>query len=146
MLTFVVDRAVLRRHTAMLSARAVPYSPKRAAGFDALMTVYCTVIAALMLAMFGLVPGLGYNFFFNAPGHPLNGPYQTLPLLVLCIIVHFYTTGHLTVVTALKVLDGEFEAVSASLKVPFFKTFWRVTLPICMPILLDIARYFLSLR
>ena len=25
---------------------------------------------------------------------------------------------------------------------PFFKTFWRVTLPICTPALLDIARYF----
>jgi iron(III) transport system permease protein len=56
--------------------------------------------------------------------------------------VHFYTTGHLTAVTALKSLDGEFEAVSASLKVPFYKTFWRVTLPICTPALVDIARYF----
>ena len=42
----------------------------------------------------------------------------------------------------MKALDAEFEAVSASLKVPFFKTFWRVTLPICTPALLDIARYF----
>ena len=25
---------------------------------------------------------------------------------------------------------------------PFFKTFWRVTLPICTPTLIDIARYF----
>jgi hypothetical protein len=56
--------------------------------------------------------------------------------------VHFYTTGHLTAVTALKSLDAEFEAVSASLKVPFYKTFWRVTLPICTPALVDIARYF----
>jgi iron(III) transport system permease protein len=30
----------------------------------------------------------------------------------LCTIVHFYTTGHLTAVTALKALDAEFEAVS----------------------------------
>ena len=44
--------------------------------------------------------------------------------------------------TALKALDAEFEAVSASLKVPFYKTFWRVTLPICTPALVDIARYF----
>jgi iron(III) transport system permease protein len=63
-------------------------------------------------------------------------------LLILCTIVHFYTTGHLTAVTALKALDAEFESVSASLKVPFFKTLWRVTLPICTPTLLDIARYF----
>jgi iron(III) transport system permease protein len=26
--------------------------------------------------------------------------------------------------------------------VPFFKTFWRVTLPICTPTMIDIARYF----
>jgi iron(III) transport system permease protein len=26
--------------------------------------------------------------------------------------------------------------------VPFYKTFWRVTLPICTPALVDIARYF----
>ena len=44
--------------------------------------------------------------------------------------------------TALKSLDGEFESVSASLKVPFWKTFWRVTLPICTPALIDISRYF----
>ena len=65
-----------------------------------------------------------------------------MALLTLCTIVHFYTTGHLTAVTALKSLDAEFEAVSASLKVPFYKTFWRVTLPICTPALVDIARYF----
>jgi len=39
-------------------------------------------------------------------------------------------------------LDAEFEPVSASLKVPFWKTFWRVTLPICTPALIDISRYF----
>jgi iron(III) transport system permease protein len=90
----------------------------------------------------GLVLGLGYIFFFNAPANPLNGLYQTITLLTACTIVHFYTTGHLTAVTALKSLDAEFEAVSASLKVPFYKTFWRVTLPICTPALVDIARYF----
>ena len=226
-LTFAVDWLVQRRQTAMLSARAVPYRPKPAAGFDAAMTAYCAFVSLLMLAMLGmavfasfasfwpydlsltwrhytmglvdaevgpafvnslklaagtaffgtifvftgayllektrgagamrpvlrllamlpmavpgLVLGLGYIFFFNAPGNPLHGLYQTLPLLVLCTIVHFYTTGHLTAVTALKALDAEFEAVSASLKVPFYKTFWRVTLPICTPTLLDIARYF----
>jgi iron(III) transport system permease protein len=96
----------------------------------------------LPMAVPGLVLGLGYIFFFNAPANPLNGLYQTLTLLTLCTVVHFYTTGHLTAVTALKALDAEFESVSASLKVPFYKTFWRVTLPICTPALVDIARYF----
>jgi iron(III) transport system permease protein len=44
--------------------------------------------------------------------------------------------------TALNQLDGEFESVSASLKVPFYKTFWRVTVPVCLPTALDIGRYF----
>jgi iron(III) transport system permease protein len=100
------------------------------------------LLAMLPMAVPGLVLGLGYIFFFNAPANPLNGLYQTMALLTLCTIVHFYTTGHLTAATALKALDAEFEAVSASLKVPWWRTFWRVTLPICSPALLDIARYF----
>jgi iron(III) transport system permease protein len=100
------------------------------------------LMAMLPMAVPGLVLGLGSIFFFNAPANPLNGLYQTMALLVLCTVVHFYTTGHLTAVTALKSLDPEFEAVSASLKVPFYKTLWRVTLPICSPALVDIARYF----
>ncbi len=227
LLTFSVDHLVQRKQTAMLSARAVPYRPKRAPIYDAVMSLYCGVIALLMLSMLGmavfasfvkfwpydltfswrhyqmglfdaevgegfvnsllmatgtavfgttlvfvgayllektrgaaplhsllrllamlpmavpgLVLGLGYIFFFNEPGNPLNGLYHTLTLLTLCTIVHFYTTGHLTAVTALKALDAEFESVSASLQVPFYKTFWRVTLPICTPALIDIARYF----
>jgi len=62
--------------------------------------------------------------------------------MVLCTVVHFYTTGHITMVTALKSIDGEFEAVSASLKVPLLTTLRRVTLPICLPALLDVSRYF----
>jgi iron(III) transport system permease protein len=225
--TFAVDKYVSARQTAMLTARAVPYRPQPARGYDLAMTGYCCLIAFLVLAMLGmavfasfasfwpynlspslrhyvmglvdaevgvgfvnslkmaagsalvgtalvfsgayllektkgmdglrslmrllamlpmavpgLVLGLGYIFFFNEPGNPLNGLYHTMTLLTLCTVVHFYTTGHLTAVTALKSLDSEFEAVSASLKVPFFKTFWRVTLPICTPALVDIARYF----
>jgi iron(III) transport system permease protein len=225
--TFAVDSYVSRRQTAMLTARAVPYVPQPSTRRDAAMTAFCSLIAALVLAMLGmaifasfatfwpynltpslrhyvlglvdaevgvgflnslkmaagtaffgtalvfcgayllektkganglrgvvrllamvpmavpgLVLGLGYIFFFNEPKNPLNGLYHTVALLTLCTIVHFYTTGHLTAVTALKSLDGEFEAVSASLKVPFYKTFWRVTLPICTPALIDIARYF----
>ena len=226
-LTFGVDHYVSRRQTAMLTARAVPYSPKPSPVYDRLMTLYCAAIATLVLAMLGmavfasfasfwpynlspswrhyelglldaevgvaffnslkmaagtalfgtllvfvgayllektkgvellhslvrllavlpmavpgLVLGLGYIFFFNATANPLNGLYHSLTLLTVCTIVHFYTTGHLTAVTALKALDSEFEAVSASLKVPFYKTFWRVTLPVCAPALIDMARYF----
>ncbi|MBB5189742.1 iron(III) transport system permease protein [Silvimonas terrae] len=99
-------------------------------------------LAVLPMAVPGMVLGLGYIFFFNAPGNPLNALYGTMALLVLCTTVHYYSTAHLTAVTALKQLDGEFEHVAASLKVPFWTTLRRVTLPICLPAALEIARYF----
>jgi iron(III) transport system permease protein len=117
------------------------YMLEKTKGMDGLRSAV-RLLAMLPMAVPGLVLGLGYIFFFNAPGNPLNGLYHTITLLTACTIVHFYTTGHLTAITALKSLDAEFEAVSASLKVPFYKTFWRVTLPICTPALVDIARYF----
>jgi iron(III) transport system permease protein len=98
--------------------------------------------AMIPLAVPGLVLGLAYIFFFNAPGNPLNFIYGTMAILVVNTVGHFYTVCHLTAVTALKQVDNEFEAVSASLKVPFYRTFWRVTVPVCLPAILDIAAYY----
>jgi iron(III) transport system permease protein len=100
------------------------------------------VQALLPMAVPGMVLGIGYILFFNAPPNPLGFLYGSLAILVLSTVVHFYSSSHLTAVTALKSLDGEFEAVSASLKVPFYRTFWRVTVPVCLPAVLDIARYY----
>lgn len=97
--------------------------------------------AMLPMAVPGLVLGLGYVFFFNHPANPLHALYGGMTLMAACTIAHFYTTAHLTMSTALKQLDGEFEAVAASLKVPFWVTLRRVTLPVCLPALLDVMRY-----
>jgi iron(III) transport system permease protein len=99
------------------------------------------LLAMLPMAVPGLVLGLGYAFFINARWNPLGFLYGTIALLAINSIAHFYTTAHVTAVTALKQIDSEFEAVSASLKVPFYKTFARVTVPVCMPAILDIAVY-----
>jgi iron(III) transport system permease protein len=99
------------------------------------------LLAMLPMAVPGLVLGLGYAFFINARWNPLGVLYGTILLLAINSIAHFYTTAHVTAVTALKQIDAEFEAVSASLKVPFYRTFARVTVPVCMPAILDIAVY-----
>jgi iron(III) transport system permease protein len=225
--SFLIDNRVRRKLRAQLSARSVPYAPKPRRVFDALMTAYCVLVCAMLLAVVGmaiwtsfiklwpydlrmsldhyrfalvdgelasaygnslrmafavaffgtatvfigayltektrglelirplmhllamlsmavpgLVLGLGYIMFFNHPANPLGGLYGGMAILVLSVIVHYYTSSHLTAITALKQIDNEFEAVSASLKVPFYKTFFRVTLPVCLPALLDIARYY----
>ncbi|MBL9035946.1 MAG: putative 2-aminoethylphosphonate ABC transporter permease subunit [Rhodospirillaceae bacterium] len=226
-LSFAVDRMVQRRQTALLSARAVPYQPKRRPRIDAACLVLCLLVSVFVLSILGmavfgslikfwpynltlslakynlgaagtagwdalwnsllmaaivaavgpaivfggaylvektkvwpwarlathffamiplavpgLVLGLAYIFFFNAPGNPLGFLYGTMAILVVNTVGHFYTVCHLTAVTALKQVDTEFESVSASLKVPFYKTFWRVTVPVCLPAILDIATYY----
>jgi iron(III) transport system permease protein len=95
----------------------------------------------LPLAVPGLVLGISYIFFFNAPWNPLGFLYHTMAILVISTVTHFYTVAHLTALTALKQLDPEFEAVSASLKVPMYRTFARVTVPVCVPAILDISIY-----
>ncbi|MFQ6554478.1 putative 2-aminoethylphosphonate ABC transporter permease subunit [Pseudomonas sp. Lb2C1-1] len=105
------------------------------------LTQALRLLSFVPMAVPGLVLGLGYVFFFNLPGNPLHGLYGSLTLLVACTIAHFLTTAQLTASAALRQLDGEFEAAALSLKVPLLRHFLRVTLPICLPALLDILRY-----
>jgi iron(III) transport system permease protein len=106
-----------------------------------LLRGFIQFLAMLPMAVPGLVLGLGYVFFINSPSNPLGVFYGTLILLSVNTVAHFYTVAHVTAVTALKQIDAEFESVSASLKIPFWTTFRRVTLPICLPAVLDIAVY-----
>ncbi|WP_051148578.1 putative 2-aminoethylphosphonate ABC transporter permease subunit [Desulfospira joergensenii] len=108
-------------------------------------------LSILPLALPGLVIGLSYIFFFNARGweilgitvpNPFNFLYATMGILVLSNIVHFYTVSFLSATTALKQLDIEFEQVSESMAVPFYKTFFRVSVPACLPAVLEIAIYY----
>jgi iron(III) transport system permease protein len=117
------------------------YMVEKTRGFRVARSVI-QFMCMLPLAVPGLVLGLSYIFFFNSPVNPLNFLYLTMAILVINTVTHFYTVSHLTAVTALKQLDAEFESVSASLKVPFYKTFWRVTVPVCLPAIIDIAVYF----
>ena len=227
MLAYVVDRRVQRRQQASMTARAVPYQPKRDVARDGLLLLFTAVVATAMLAVLGmaiytsfitfwpynlaptlghytygladagvgnaylnslwmalltaalgtpfifvtaylvektgqpnsplrsaiqamaslpmgvpgLVLGMGYILFFNHPDNPLGALYRTLAIMVIVNVVHYYSACHLTALTALKSLDREFEAVSASLKVSRLVTFFRVTLPVCLPAVLEISRY-----
>ena len=98
-------------------------------------------LAMLPMAVPGLVLGLAYIFFFNAPNNPFHFIYHTMAILVVSTVVHFYTVSHLTAITALKQMDKEFESVGASLKAQFDKTFTKITVPVCLPAILDISIY-----
>jgi iron(III) transport system permease protein len=109
------------------------------------------LISMLPMALPGLVIGLAYIFFFNQPTwnilgvvlpNPLNPLYNTMAILVISNIVHFYTVAFLAAMTALKQMDPEFESVAASLHVPFYRTLWLITVPVSLPAILEIAMYF----
>ena len=99
------------------------------------------LIALMPMAIPGIVLGLSYIFFFNMADNPLNFMYATMSILVVNTVVHFYTVSHLSSITAIKKLDPEFESVSLSLKVPVYRMFVRVTLPVCLPTVFDIFIY-----
>ncbi len=99
------------------------------------------MVSVVPMAVPGMVLGLGYIFYFNDANNPLNVLYGTMAFLVINTVVHYYTVGHMTALTALKQLPTEIEATAASVKLPQYKLFFKVTLPVCMPAILDIATY-----
>ena len=109
------------------------------------------LLATLPLALPGLVIGIAYIFFFNRPtlrlpglelANPWGGTVGSLGLLIAATVVHFLAVSYLTAASAIRQLDREFEACAESLGVPFWTTLRRVTLPVCLPALLEIAGYF----
>ena len=105
-----------------------------------------SVLSLIPLALPGLVIGFSYIFFYNRPElfgmpNPLNSIYGTMAILVLSTIIHFFTVSFLTAKTALQQLDNEFDMVSESMGIPFWKTFSRVTVPICLPTVIEIFMY-----
>jgi iron(III) transport system permease protein len=100
------------------------------------------LLSILPVSIPGMVLGLAYIFTFNVPGSPLNRLYGTLAILVVSNVIHYFTVAFLTGTTALKQMDAEFEHVSASLGVPFYRTFWRVTVPLALPSIVGVSMYF----
>jgi iron(III) transport system permease protein len=100
------------------------------------------LLSILPVSIPGMVLGLAYIFAFNQPDSILNRLYGTTAILVISNVIHYFTVGFLTAATSIKQMDAEFENVSASLGVPFYRTFWRVTVPIALPSILAISMYF----
>ena len=116
------------------------YMVEKTDGFAAGRTLF-QFLAMLPMAVPGMVLGLSYIFFFNNPANPFNAIYGTMAILVVSTVTHFYTVSHLTALTALNQMDREFEPVAASLKQPFHRLFFRVTVPVSLPAILDISIY-----
>ena len=116
------------------------YSTERAKGVNFFRSTL-NLLGIITMAVPGLVLGLSYILFFNSKSNPFNFLLGTLFLMAVSTIVHYYSVCHLSAVAALKQIDKEFEAVSESLKVSVFRTFFKVTVPISSPVILEIFSY-----
>jgi iron(III) transport system permease protein len=99
-------------------------------------------LSILPLALPGLVIGLSYIYFFNHPANPFHFVYGTMIILVLANVVHFYSVPFMTATATLKMLDKEFDNVSESMNVSKMRTFTRITVPLSLPAILEMAVYF----
>lgn len=110
-------------------------------------------LSSIPLAIPGTVVGLSFIMFFNTTVfnipfssygiiNPFHEIYGTIWIIVLANMIHFYSVPFSTAITALKRIDREFETVSESLRVPFYKTLQRVTIPLCFPAICEMWVYF----
>ncbi|MEW6567307.1 MAG: putative 2-aminoethylphosphonate ABC transporter permease subunit [Chloroflexota bacterium] len=131
-------------YTAVFGTAAVFFSAyliEKTRGAGTLRSVLY-LLCVVPLAVPGMVKGLSYIFAFNDPRTPFYFLYGTMAILVISTVMHYFTVPFLTAMTALKQLDPEFESIGESLNAPFYRTFWRVTVPVALPSILSIAMYF----
>lgn len=121
------------------------YASQKLRGFAAGRTAV-HLLSLLPLAIPGLVIGLTYLFLFNRTSilglpNPLTYGYGTAVPIVISNIVHFFGVSYLTGVTALRQQDRSFEDAAATMGVPRWRLIGRVTFPLSLPALLDVATY-----
>jgi iron(III) transport system permease protein len=100
------------------------------------------LLSVIPIALPGMVIGLSYIFFFNSKENPLNFIYGTVTILVLANILHFYSVPYVTAAGALKKLDREFESVAESMRIPGWKIFLKVSVPMSLPAIFEIFMYY----
>jgi iron(III) transport system permease protein len=106
-----------------------------------ILTKYGQLLSLLPLAVPGMVLGISFIFFFNSQSNPLHFLYGTVAILVISNILHYFSVPYITAAGALKKLDNEFETVAESMRIPRWQTFFRVSVPLSIHAIAEIAMY-----
>ncbi|WP_028594568.1 ABC transporter permease [Paenibacillus assamensis] len=85
----------------------------------------------------GMVLGISYLLLFN--GSSLKG---TFAILVICNMMHFFTTPYLMAKNALSRMNPSWETTGELLGDSWFNTVWRVILPNSASTVIEMASYF----
>lgn len=85
----------------------------------------------------GMVIGLAYLFVFT--GTPLQ---NTFPIIIICNIVHFYSTPYLMMKNSLSKMNASWETTAMLMGDNWLKTIFRVVTPNAMSTLLEVFSYY----
>ncbi len=118
--------------TALAVAAAYYTARSRARG-----SRYLHLISMAVAAVPGVVLGLAYILFFGST--PLYG---TLAILVMVNIVHFFASPYLMIYNAFGKIDGNLEAVAATLGIGGPRFFRDILLPRCRGTIREMLAYF----
>lgn len=94
-------------------------------------------ISLVTNAIPGMVLGVAYMFLF--PGKPLQ---NTLTLMVLCNIVHYFSTPYLMMKNSLSKMNAGWETTAVLMGDSWIKTIVRVVTPNALSSLLEVFSYY----
>ncbi|WP_342575691.1 ABC transporter permease subunit [Paenibacillus sp. FSL M8-0142] len=95
------------------------------------------VISMITNTVPGMVLGISYLLLFN--GSMLKG---TFTIIVLCNIVHFFTTPYLMAKNSLSKMNPAWETTAELLGDSWIKTVWRVIVPNSVSTVIEMLSYF----
>ncbi|ANY73428.1 iron ABC transporter permease [Paenibacillus ihbetae] len=95
------------------------------------------VISMITNTVPGMVLGISYLLLFN--GSTLKG---TFTIIVLCNIVHFFTTPYLMAKNSLSKMNPAWETTAELLGDSWIKTVWRVIVPNSVSTVIEMLSYF----
>lgn len=126
------------------------YLTEKVKGMDKIKS-FAHFLSTLPMALPGLVLGISYVLFFNTPEFNIdnklyilnyfNPLYGTIFLMVFCNIVHFLSVTFITATTAIKKVDSELDMVAQSLGIKGASLLKNITLPLCLPSVLENFMY-----
>lgn len=94
-------------------------------------------IALVTNAIPGMVLGVSYLFLFSG-----TGLQNTLLLMILCNIVHYFSTPYLMMKNALSKMNAGWETTAMLMGDSWFKTILRVVTPNAMSSLIEVFSYY----
>lgn len=110
--------------------------------FSNRITRFLYFLSILPAAVPGMVLGLGYILAFNDPANPVNAIYGGMLIIAICNVYHYHAQGFLLATTSVKQISNTFDEASACLGAGFFRTMWRITLPIIWPSIISVGVFF----